>query len=360
MNARTTTQLTIGAMALLVLTGVPLGCTEENEPEATEQVSTKTDALSASDRGDESFRQSRKSERNSPRGMRRGKHGRKSGKRRDPGKMLFKTALEQDSLTAEQRETIKSIMEQKKSSKKGDRREAGKAFRSTLAQAVREGNIDTNVMKAHFEARAKQREASVAARAEALNALHEALDSSQRQAVVADIKARLEKRNTSDSGKRPGGKYEKRYGKGKSGKRHGDKAAYAMANKTHRIKGEKGFHGKRDRHGRRGNGLFSLVESLNLTEEQQARIATLKQNLRADRPNKAQLKEGREAKKQCRVSFIESFAGEQFDPTLAACKKRSTEDMPQKMNQRIASFVGMVSILKDEQRNYLADRLENI
>jgi Spy/CpxP family protein refolding chaperone len=354
-NHGTALQFTIGMMTMMALTIGLVGCVDETNGEGSGQLSSKKSAVSAIDHGDKSYRENSKSGRRDHKGI-RGKHGRKGRKHRDPAGMLIKTALKQESLTAEQRATIEAIVAKKKEGRKEMRREGKQAFRSTLAQAVREGNLDANTMKAHFEERSKKREARAAARREALDTLYTTLDATQRQAVVADIKARFEKKRDGRKGSRKhGGKYGKGFGKGKRGEGHREKNEWAKGEGAHR-KGKKGFRGKVGRH---GGSVFRLVKELDLTEEQQAQIAELKQSQRANRPDKAQREEKREAMKQCRASFLESLATDNFDATAARCNKGTDEDKTAKMNQRLAGFNSLMGILTEDQRNQLAERIEN-
>ncbi len=359
-NGWMTGQFFFSGMLLMALTVAPLGCTEEGDDEGAEQVSAKAGALSDAN-GEKTVRQHRGSGRHDRQeGVRQGKRGgkdkmgRRGRKGRDRAGILIKTALQQDSLTAEQREKIEALVARKREARNGARKEGHNVHRAGLAEAVRDGKVDAVAMQARFEERAAQREAKKAARAEDLSTLFATLDASQRQAVVDAVKARREqkgRKNDVGAG----------FDRGKRGKRAGGRGEHVMGERTARSGEGKGFCGKHGGHGGRGAGIFRLVKGLELTEEQQTQIATLTQELKANDngPDKEQRKAKREEMKQCRVSFIESFTTESFNPAAAVCRRGADVNRQENMNQRIAGFSTLLGILTEEQRNQLADRLEN-
>ena len=320
--------LTLGAAVMLGA----FGCTDETDEAAA--VSTQRDALSETGddghvRGDyrSAVRHARRD------GDRKARGHRGKGKRTtDAGQMLLTTALRQDSLTAEQRQAVEKLVTAKKAERKPNRDESRSAFHSTLAQAVRSGKLDTEAVKAHFEKKAAEREARRAAHTEAINTLHSTLTPEQRAAVVADIKARFEKKNDSFEGRK------------------------------HRNGNKRGFEkGKPRRHGRHGKGAFGMFEGLNFTEAQQQQLAALRTNRKGRFSDKAARNTDRAAArqemKQCRTDYLESFADEKFD-AAARCSKRSNEDRSAKIPQRLEGFQKMLTILTDEQRSQLAERIE--
>ena len=105
--------------------------------------------------------------------------------------------------------------------------------------------------------------------------------------------------------------------------------------------------------------MFRLVNGLDLTEEQRTQIEALKQEVKADRPNKENRDGRKAARKECRIDFIESFAKEGFTPDAMACRKSSEEDRVARFNRRLANLNSVLAILTEEQRGQLADRLEN-
>jgi len=349
--------LMVAAMAAL-----PTGCIDEEEAGAAEQVSTKTGALNGIDSKGQSFgKYGKLGKRDGRDGMGRHKRGKRGGKRHDAAGILFKTALAQDSLTEAQRSEITSLMAGMKQGRRGQGEESRKAFMKRMAEAVRDGNIDTNVMASHFESRAKHREERMAARAKTLDALYAALEPAQRQAVVAEVKAKWSERGErfkKNRGRRGDGQG-KGFGKGQMGKDRFGKGASGMRDKFDRERGGKGFPGKRGRRGGRGDGIFALVKGLDLTEEQQAQIAALKPNRGAHRPDRGDREERRAKMAECRMSFLDSFASDSFSAANSQCREWSGDDRRAEVNQHATNLKSLIGILTDAQRQELAERLEN-
>jgi Spy/CpxP family protein refolding chaperone len=378
-NVRVAARHFFFASLLFGLAALPLGCDEGGEEEVDEGISAKTSAVTAPDGEGKSFRhhrksakQGRKDGRKNGRGFAR--HGKKGGRRHDPAGMLFKAALHQDSVTADQKAKIESMIEQKPGKgQRGARGEKGKAFRATLAQAVRDGRLDASVMAAHMEEMTKQREERRAAGAERLNALYATLDATQRQAVVDELKARRDGKGRKFEGRKgPKDGFGKGYGKGKRGRRggrgegvigegpDGAKDGKGFRGKRGCPDGEgKGFRGRRGGHGGRGAGVMALLKGLDLSEAQQAQIDALKQEMVGARPDKAQRAARREEMAQCWTDFLDSFAGDDFDAAAARCGKDADKDRKPFMAQHAETFSSLMAILTETQRNQIADRLEN-
>jgi Spy/CpxP family protein refolding chaperone len=318
-------RLSLYAVTLLALTAAPLGCADEDE-ENSSDVSMKTGALAEPTGGKASIRKHRRPGGHSGKDdMGRRERGPKGDRRRDPVNVLFRAALDQDSLSSDQRQKIESLMAETRQGR-GSRQESPRGFHTLMVKALRDGKIDADAAKAHFESMTQQREARAAARSEMLNMLYATLDAEQRQAVVADVKTRWEEK---------GDRFKGRH-------RHNDKG--------------KNRFGKGGRHGRRGDGIFRLVKGLDLTDEQRSQIDAL----RADRPKRAGRMADREEMKQCRMRLLDSFAGESFDAAAVHCQKRADEDQIFGMNKHLENLSTLINILTEEQRRQLADRMDDL
>lgn len=346
------------AMAL-GFTLLPLGCTEDSGEGNPSELTETSEALSPSNKEDGKHRKHRKYEKYD--GKEKGRHGRQGRrgfKRRDPSRILFQTALNQASLSAEQEEKIKSIMAEKRAFQKEGKERNSVDFRKIIAKNIRTGKLDIDEMKAHFEKREAKLKARRTEKAKAINELYAVLDASQRQSVVAEITAK-QNRIREENGIH---EYGKEFGKGKKSKRFGrdddGSPSHSFSKKRDGKWGmKKGTHHfARDV---RGNGLLKQIQGLELSEDQLAQIETVKKTFATNRHNKEQYKEKRTAMKQCHGKFLESFASDNFDATAMQCPKASEKDRQAKLEQRIANDSALLQILTEEQRNQLADQMEN-
>ena len=320
--------LTLSLGTVLALGAFTLGCSDETDEVAA--VSTQSEALSDTEDDGRMHREHRMSGKHDRQDGMRKMRGHRGKRTKDPGQMLFKTALRQESLTAEQRQTVEKLATAKRAERNSRHDASRSEFHATIAQAVRSGKLDTEAVKAHFEKRAAEREARRAAHTEALNTLYATLTPEQRAAVVTDIKARFDTKNDSFEGRK------------------------------HREGDGRGFE-KGNREKRHDKGGFGMFQGLNLTAEQQQQLAALEPNPTGRFTDKTARNTDRAAArqemKQCRTDYLESFAGEKFD-AAARCSKRSAEDRSAKMTQHFENFQKMLTILTDEQRNQPADRME--
>ena len=313
----------LSALALGLAAGLSAGCTDD-DTNSTPQISETAEAMTISAPETRSFRGHKRDRKHSPRdgqgpaeGMRHHDRG-KRGHKKEVGGILFKAALDQETLTDAQRSTIEALIEENRAKKEWKPRDG---FKADLAAAVRKGKLDTEAMKAKWDAMNTERTARAEARANRLATLHATLDKSQRQSVVESINARAEKR-----AEKP----------------------------RHMEHGNK--HGRSMKHG--DNGIFRLVYGLDLTAEQKKEIDALHQNLLTAKPRTERRDADREAAKTCRAQFIESFAADNFDPASRPCLRNDTAAGEDRIAEHAQSFAGLMAILTEDQREQLAEDLE--
>jgi len=354
----------LGAAFLFGL--IAAGCTEESDIAA---VSSRSGALRASEDipndavvGRGSYRSTGRFARADGQGDMRGRRGGRQGASGGP---LFATALAQDDLTAEQRQTIEGAAAANAPNRTAGRIGPNSEFHAAFVQAVRDGKIDTEAWNTRVEKMDADREARRASRTEALHTLYSTLTPDQRASVAADVKVGIEDRGAFHRrGHR--GKHGRGLETGMRGMGRGDNRPVAGCVNGDGPLGEKGFYGM-GRNGRpgmgrgmgrgMGMGLFGIVDGLDLTEAQQQQLDALRQN----QPRRFADKDARAtdwaAAKQCRMDFIESFAGENFD-AAARCYNVTDAERAEWRKQRHERFQQLLDILTEEQRNQLADRLE--
>lgn len=250
---------------------------------------------------------------------RHGKSGKfgKFGKRGGPEAHLLGAALRHVDLSDEQRAKIEAL----RTDVKGDREarhEARAASHAKRIAAIRSGNVaDLQVDSAEIQKKAEEKASKMVS---AMNQLHSILDSGQRQVLVDTLKAKSAeraKRWEERKAKRP---------EGKSGKR-------------------KGHH----------RGFGRMLENLELTEEQQAKIDAARE---ADRGSPEDRKAKHEARKKQMDELLTAFVGDDFDAQKLDLATRIAERMTTMSEHHAKRYEVLLPILTDEQRTQLADRMQ--
>lgn len=237
---------------------------------------------------------------------------------RDPGKAVIDAAMELSdadaiSLTDAQRATLYTQREKLEASRKA----IGTAFRTLradLANEVRVGVIDTAKMQADEAAVVNALRFHDLQEADTLNALHAALDPTQRSDVVAAVRA-----------ERPGGMAEPQAPGGQTASR-GD---------------------KQEEH------LDRLTRDLSLDPSQRQQVAAILQAQPAPSGMRG-------AKAQRTDALLNAFESDTFDAATAIESAPSPTSTVYDRIQRRINFVSqLLPILRPDQRDRLASRIES-
>jgi Spy/CpxP family protein refolding chaperone len=285
------------------------------------------------------------------------KKAERRGRPGGPG-MLLRAALDQLELRADQKTTIEALLKDidgKRGFEGGARQDLEKA----LAASVRDGSIASADFGSNFTAIEKEATEWSSSFHAALNELHETLDASQRAALVANLKQRMEK---GPAGWERGPKH--RGGPGACGgdcQRGGPPAAgdVTASNDT----GERATRpmrrgpGKAGRHAGmgRGRGGFGMMRGLDLTEEQQTKLRALRDDARPDRPDfgaqKGQFRDRGE-------KMLEAFASDSFDAAKLMGDNDPSKHARERAEQHVNHIRQVAGVLTADQRAKLADNLE--
>ena len=246
----------------------------------------------------------------------RGDHG-------GPSVMLFQAARALD-LKDEQKAKIDAAEKTAHAGAADASRDAMKAatkdLHSDLVAGIKAGKIDTTKLEPRYVAVEKVVAETHAKEAEALNALHAALDATQRKAVTASVRAKQAMRED---------KMAHREGADGGGGPDGGKGA---------------FTSKRS--------LDRLTRGLDLDADQQKKVDAIvakEDATKTARPDPAEMKKNVEA-------MLVAFEKDTFD-----AKKLDAYDVKKlraPMEQETRLLVQLVPILKQEQRDKLAAKME--
>jgi len=261
-------------------------------------------------------------------GENRGGHG-------GPGAMLFRAASALD-LKPEQKAKVEAAQKSAHSGGGGDAgdgsrdamREASKALHADLIAGVKAGKIDTAKLEPDYAAIEKVTAGMHQKEADALTALHAALDPAQRKAVTASVRAKAEEWE------------DKREDMGERKNEH-------VANVVDAGGSDAGFA-----IGGTKRSLDRLTRGLELDAEQQKKldaIATKEDTNKANRPDPDEMKKRIEA-------LLVAFEKDTFD-----AKKLDMFDAKKArgpMEHETKLLVQILPILKPEQREKLAAKME--
>jgi len=236
-----------------------------------------------------------------------------------PGSMLFQAARSLD-LSADQKAKVAAAETTAKGGGEASRdamKTAGKDLHTDLVAGVRAGKIESSKLEPRYAAIEKVVGESQAKEADALNALHAALDATQRKAAVANVRAKQTMREE---------KMAHREG-GDGGAADGGKPAWSSKRSVDRL-----LHG------------------LDLDADQQKKVdAVVAKEDAAKHPDPAEMKKNMDA-------MLTAFEKDTFD-----AKKLDLFDakkMRGPMEQETKLLGQLVPILKPEQREKLAARME--
>jgi Spy/CpxP family protein refolding chaperone len=250
-----------------------------------------------------------------PEDHRRGGHG-------GPGAMLFQAARSLE-LKDDQKAKIdaaeKSAHEGTGEASRDAMRNAAKELHADLIAGIKAGKIDNAKLEPRYAAIQKVAAAAHDKEAEALNALHGALDATQRKALVADVRAKQAARE------------ERR-------QQHKNKDADGGAGG-----GGRGRGGKRS--------LDRLTRGLDLDAEQQKKVdaLTAKDDGKSGRPDPEEMKKKVDA-------LLTAFEKDTFDAKKVDAFDAKKARGP--MDQETKTLAQLLPILKPEQREKLAAKME--
>lgn len=248
-----------------------------------------------------------------------------------PSMMLFQAARGLD-LKDEQKTKIDAI-EKAAHEGAGDAnrdaiKTAAKDLHTDILAGIKAGKIDTAKLEPRYAAIDKAAAAAHDKEAEALNSLHAALDATQRKAAVASVRAKQAARD----------------------EKMAHRADKADKDDAGADGGKGGGHG-----GPGGNGakrsLDRLTRGLELDAEQQKKVDALvpKDDGKAGHPDMAEMKKKADA-------LLTAFEKDTFDAKKVDAFDAKKVRAP--MDQETKLLAQLVTILKPEQREKLAARME--
>jgi Spy/CpxP family protein refolding chaperone len=248
----------------------------------------------------------------------RGDHEGPRDARSGPGSMLFQAARSLE-LSADQKAKVAAAETTAQSGGETSRdamKTAGKDLHTDLIAGVRAGKIDTTKLEPRYAAIEKAIGESQAKEADGLNALHAALDATQRKAVTANVRA---------------------------------KQAMREEKMAHREGGDAGADGGKPMWSSK-RSVDRLVRGLDLDADQQKKVdAVVAKEDAAKHPDPAEMKKNLDA-------MLTAFEKDTFD-----AKKLDLFDskkMRGPMEQETKLLGQIVPILKPEQREKLAAKME--
>lgn len=235
------------------------------------------------------------------------------------GHPLLAAALKDLELSAEQRKTIESTVDNLHKDKQDDM----KAMHKTLADQVRAGKIDEAALKAQAGDLDKAKAEHRAAVVKAVETLHATLTPAQRTQLVTLIKERMQERADH------------------KGEHHG---------KKHDKDGNKGEH-----HARHGGGgpMMFMLHGIDLRDDQKKAIeAAMPPKPEKDADDKA----AKFAEHKARMdAALEAFKGDKFDAAAVLPEHDGKHPMAERF---VKMLEVVVPILDAEQRAELAKRVE--
>ncbi len=233
------------------------------------------------------------------------------------GHPLLAAALKEIDLSAEQRKTIESAVDNLRADKQDDM----KAMHKALADQVRAGKIDEAELKAKAGDMDKAKAEHRAAVVKAVETLHATLTPAQRSQLVTLIKERMQERAEH------------------KGERHG---------KKHDKDGAKGGH-----HGRHGGPMMFMLHGIELRDDQKKAIeAAMPPKPEKDADDKA----AKFAEHKARMdAALDAFKAEKFDAATVLPEHDGKHPMAERF---VKMLEVVVPILDAEQRAELAKRVE--
>ena len=272
------------------------GCASANSGiEADENVAANSEAAAAADAPD------------GPRGMH--------------GHPLLAAALKEIDLSAEQRKTIESAIDNLHTGKG----EPMKAFHKALAADIRAGKIDEATLKANEGEMDKAKTEHRAAVVKAVETLHATLTPAQRTELVTAVKERMQK-HMEHNGKRGHGAKD---GKEGHGKKHGE------------------------HHAGRGGPMMFMLHGIELRDDQKKAIeAAMPPKPEKDENDKSAKFEEHRARMD---AALEAFKGDKFDAATVLPEHDGKHPMA---GHFVKMLQVVVPILDAEQRAELAKRIE--
>ena len=272
------------------------GCASANSGiEADENVAANSEAAAAADAPD------------GPRGMH--------------GHPLLAAALKEIDLSAEQRKTIESAIDNLHTGKG----EPMKAFHKALAADIRAGKIDEATLKANEGEMDKAKSEHRAAVVKAVETLHATLTPAQRTELVTAVKERMQK-HMEHNGKRGHGAKD---GKEGHGKKHGE------------------------HHAGRGGPMMFMLHGIELRDDQKKAIeAAMPPKPEKDENDKSAKFEEHRARMD---AALEAFKGDKFDAATVLPEHDGKHPMA---GHFVKMLQVVVPILDAEQRAELAKRIE--
>lgn len=281
------------------------GCASANSGiEADENVAANSEAAAAAD---------------APQGP-RGMHGHP----------LLAAALKEIDLSAEQRKTIESAID----NLHADKGEPMKTFHKALAADIRTGKIDDATLKANEGEMEKAKTEHRASVVKAVETLHATLTPAQRTQLVAAVKERMQKHAEHD---------------GKRGHRAKD------AHDGNGGPDAKDGHGKKhgEHHAGRGGPMMFMLHGIDLRDDQKKAIeAAMPPKPEKDENDKSAKFEEHRARMD---AALEAFKGDKFDAATVLPEHDGKHPMA---GHFVKMLQVVVPILDAEQRTELAKRIE--
>lgn len=348
------------AVALTALwMGLMTGCEQDKKPEAANVAATSASVVPAASSAAQLRPKHRPGE---------GFDRRAMGWWNDPTTMLLHAALQDESITDEQREKIDALKGPPDEAK-GAMPSSMQEFRRTMAEEVKAGKIDEKALEPQLEAMRKAGEQMRAARANRLNDLHQILTPAQRKAAVEVIRARLESgmmdMRSHEGAPGPEGSAGLHHPRGPrpegSGGMapppppHGSGSAGAPPLPPMHHGGPEGATP-----GERPHGAFvwpMMLRDLDLTEAQQKKLDELAKTTEKKGPTKEKREELRAQFKTNMSALLDAFAQDTFDATTLALFKAPEKAEPDMMKSHLDQLARIVAILTPPQREKLADRM---
>ncbi len=316
MNTPKTIITTLSALALVV--SFTTGCNMETG-EPIEETGQSAESLAGADTPETAASPAAKAGKEKRHGK-FGRHGKRHGK--SHAMRLMRTAEKSLDLSAEQKTAIEAIRADLKASAKTGRPERGAAG----------AKPDLDAIKTAVAAR-------TAADVKAVNALHAALTSDQRAALVATVNDRMANRGDRAKGSDKADA---------DGNRRSRRARRAQA-------GDKGQRHARRGGGKRGGGmrggLFAKA-GIELSDEQKAQFKALHEEGKANRPDR---KAKFEEMKASRTKMLAAFATDTFD----AADFIVAPNVEQRFAARTERMKKFQAILTEDQRAQIKSFMES-
>ncbi len=278
----------------------------------------------------------------------------------DPASMLMHSALQDPTLTDEQRDKIDALRKTSPDAMGAMPAPMGE-FRKMLSDAVKAGKIDEKAFEPQLAAMQKAGEEARAARAKRLDDLHAILTPEQRKTAADMIRKRLEAglppmappagSSSAPMGSAgphqhpmppPGGSAGPRPGPmGAAGPQHRGPMEGAM--KEHHFAGPLGW--------------MMMSRGLNLTDDQQKKVDALERKAEKAMPAKENLAAMREQFKTNMLALLDAFEKDTFDTSTLAIFKAPEKPAGEWMKAHLEMLSSFVAILTQEQRDQLAERI---